>query len=149
MPGTHAQKLWLRVALVCYSNIHKGSEASIRKCQIAELLALAHHRGELKCGVGLQSTGNHMVAEHTAWFQAKCLLLYGVVCHLSSGIHCLQRVEETLRKDTNLFKQIKAKYPSASGHSSSKKHLLGTSPKGLLTATTTLRPCNSYLKCFH
>lgn len=66
MPGSHSQKLRLRIALVCYSNIHKGSEASIRKCQTAELLALTHHKGELKHGVGLQSTGKHMVAGHTA-----------------------------------------------------------------------------------
>lgn len=64
LPGSHARKLRLRVALVCDSNIHKGSEASIRKRQIAELLALTHHRGELERGVGLQSTGKHMVAGH-------------------------------------------------------------------------------------
>lgn len=43
-----------------------GSEARIKKCQIAELLALTHHRGEVRHhGVGLQSTGKHRVAGHT------------------------------------------------------------------------------------
>lgn len=41
-----------------------------------------------------------MVAGHIAGL----LGLYGVVCHLSSGLLCLQtkRVEETLRKDHSL-----------------------------------------------
>lgn len=46
--------------------MHKESEASIKKLQIAELLALTHHKGELKHGVGLQSTGKHMVAGRNA-----------------------------------------------------------------------------------
>lgn len=129
LPGSHAQKLRLRVALVCDSNIHKGSEASTRKYQIAELLALTHHRGELKRCWFAKHRQAHGGWTHcwSAWFQAKCSLLYGVVCHLSSGMHCLQtkRVEETMRKDTNLFKQIREKHPSASHHSFSKKHLLG------------------------
>lgn len=116
LPGSHAGKLSLRLALVYGSNIHKGSEAMIRKCQIAELLALTHHRGEVKHGVGLQSTGKCGWTHYwPAWFQAKCSLLYGVVCYLSSGMHCLQTktVEETLRKDINLLKQTRKKYPSA------------------------------------
>lgn len=46
--------------------MHVGSEARITKCQNAELLAVTHHRGEVRHGgVGLQSTGKHRVAGHT------------------------------------------------------------------------------------
>lgn len=107
LPGSHAGKLSLRVALVCDSNIHKRSEERIRKCQIAELLALTHHRGEVK-----ESTGKHRTARPAAGllgFRPSVHFLYGVVCYLSSGMHCLQTktVEETLRKDINLLKQTR------------------------------------------
>lgn len=88
----------------------------------------------------------------SAWCQAKRSLIYGVVCYLFSGMHCLQtkKAEETLRKDINLLKKFRKKHPSASNLSFSKRNnSLQCSPRGLLAATIVPRPCNSYLKCFH
>lgn len=79
LPGSHAGKQSLRLTLVCGSNIHKGSEARIRKCHVAELLALTHHRGER--GETWCWFAKHRQAQGgwtrcwSAWFQAKCSLL--------------------------------------------------------------------------